>query len=261
MAQHVATGGRSCHFHQRFHHFIDRMRAANTRNLHGHVIQELGVRIVSGALRPGEALPREEVLAEQMAVSRTALREAMRVLSAKGLIEARPKVGTRVRDARYWHQLDADVLAWRCASMPTADFVQKLAEMREIFEPAAAALSARRCHADQFGAIEEAYKAMEASSNSDEWAVADLAFHESVLLATNNELMISLFSVVETALGSYFVLAARKSNDFKYSLPYHRKVCEAIRRRQPEVARRAMQQMIHDSRAHITGKRRSRKAA
>jgi DNA-binding FadR family transcriptional regulator len=82
-----------------------------------------------------------------------------------------------------------------------------------------------------------------------------------VLLATNNELMISLFSVVETALGSYFVLSARKSSDFKYSLPYHRKVYEAIRRRQPEVARRAMQQMIVDSRAHITGKSRSRTSA
>lgn len=237
------------------------MRAATTRNLHGHVIQELGVRIVSGALRPGEALPREEVLAEQMAVSRTALREAMRVLSAKGLIEARPKVGTRVREERYWQQLDADVLAWRCASMPTADFVQKLAEMREIFEPAAAALAARRCDASQFGHIEQAYQAMEAARNSDEWAVADLAFHEAVLLATNNELMISLFSVVETALGSYFVLSARKTSDFKYSLPYHRKVYEAIRKHQPEVARRAMQQMIVDSRAHITGKNRSRKAA
>jgi DNA-binding FadR family transcriptional regulator len=237
------------------------MRAASARNLHGHVTQELGVRIVSGVLRPGEALPREEALAEQMAVSRTALREAMRVLSAKGLIEARPKVGTRVREERYWQHLDADVLAWRCASMPTAAFVQKLAEMREIFEPAAAALAARRCDAGQFERIESAYKAMDASRNSDEWAVADLEFHESVLMATNNELMISLFSVVETALGSYFVLSARKSSDFKYSLPYHRKVYEAIRKREPEVARRAMQQMIADSRAHITGKRSSRKSA
>jgi DNA-binding FadR family transcriptional regulator len=237
------------------------MRAASARNLHSHVIQELGVRIVSGALRPGEALPREEVLAEQMTVSRTALREAMRVLSAKGLIEARPKVGTRVREERYWQQLDADVLAWRCASMPTADFVQKLAEMREIFEPAAAALAARRCNTEQFEHIEAAYKAMEAARNTDEWAVADLAFHEAVLIATNNELMISLFSVVETALGSYFVLSARKSSDFKYSLPYHGKVYEAIRKHQPEVARRAMQQMIVDSRAHITGKNRSRKTA
>lgn len=237
------------------------MRVANTRNLHGHVTQELGVRIVSGALHPGDVLPREETLAEQMTVSRTALREALRVLSAKGLVEARPKVGTRVREERYWQQLDADVLAWRCVSMPTADFVHKLVEMREIFEPAAAAFAARRCNADQFERIEAAYKAMDASRNSDEWAAADLEFHESVLVATNNELMISLFSVVETALGSYFVLSARKRSDFKYSLPYHRKVFEAIRRRQPEVARRAMHQMILDSRANMTGKRRARTPA
>lgn len=237
------------------------MRVANTRNLHGHVTQELGARIVGGALRPGDSLPREEVLAEQMAVSRTALREAMRVLSAKGLIEARPKVGTRVREERYWQHLDADVLAWRCASMPPAAFVAKLVEMREIFEPAAAALAARRCDAAQFERIETAYRAMEAARNSDEWVQADLEFHEAVLLATNNELMISLFAVVETALGSYFVLSARKSSDFKYSLPYHGKVCEAIRRRQPEVARRAMQQTILDSRAHIIGKRRGGNSA
>ncbi|GLQ93976.1 FadR/GntR family transcriptional regulator [Dyella acidisoli] len=237
------------------------MRVANARNLHGHVTQQLGIRIVSGQLQPGEALPREEALAEQMEVSRTALREAMRVLSAKGLVEARPKVGTRVREERYWHQLDADVLAWRCASMPPADFVQKLGQMREIFEPAAAAFAARRRDAAQLKELELAYRAMEASRNTDEWAEADLQFHEAVLVATNNELMISLFSIVETALGSFFVQSARKSRDFKYSLPYHQQVFEAIRRRQPEVARDAMQKMIVDSRANMTGKRPTRKSA
>lgn len=237
------------------------MKVASIRNLHGHVTQALGARIVSGSLKPGESLPREEVLAEQMAVSRTALREAMRVLSAKGLVEARPKVGTRVREERYWQQLDADVLAWRCASMPTTDFVHKLVEMREIFEPAAAAFAARRRDTKQLKLLENAYAAMDAARTSDEWADADLHFHEAVLVATHNELMISLFSVVETALGSYFVESARKSGDFKYSLPYHRQVLDAIRQRQTEVARRAMQQMILDSRANMTGKRRPKKPA
>lgn len=237
------------------------MRVTNTRNLHGHVIQQLGVRIVSGQLQPGDVLPREETLAEQMAVSRTALREAMRVLSAKGLVEARPKVGTRVRDERYWQQLDADVLAWRCASMPPADFVQKLVQMREIFEPAAAAFAALRRDAEQLKQLETAYHAMEAARNTDEWAEADLQFHEAVLIATNNELMISLFSVVETALGSFFVQSARKRRDFKYSLPYHEQVYEAIRHRQPEVARGAMQKMIVDSHTNMSGKPRTRKSA
>ncbi|MBD8872762.1 FadR/GntR family transcriptional regulator [Rhodanobacter sp. DHB23] len=221
------------------------------RNLHGQVVQELGRLIVGGEIAPGENLPREELLAERMKVSRTALREAMKVLSAKGLIESKQKTGTRVRDTLHWNQLDADVLAWRCASMPTEDFVEKLAEMREVIEPAAAAAAARRRSAEQLAAIEGAYEAMAAANGREEWSVADLAFHEAILHATHNELMISLFSVVETALGSYLALSARKAIDFKYSLPHHKKVLDAIRRRQPEVARAAMQKTVSDSRSNI----------
>lgn len=228
------------------------------RNLHGHVVHELGQRIVGGELRPGDVLPREEALADGMDVSRTALREAMKVLSAKGLVESRPKVGTRVRDPKFWHQLDADVLAWRCALMPTEDFVRKLVEMRELIEPAAAAAAATRCSVEQLERLDAAYAGMEAAQTLDAWAEADLAFHEAVLNGTNNELMTSLFSVIETALGTFFVLSARTAKNFKYSLPHHRKVLEAIRRRQPEAARRAMQQMIADSRTNME-KRRSGK--
>jgi len=222
-------------------------QSAPVRSLHGHVVQELGRRIVGGELRPGDLLPREELLAGQMEVSRTALREAMKVLSAKGLVESRTKVGTRVREPRHWHQLDADVLSWRCALMPTDDFVQKLAEMREIIEPSAAAAAARRCSAAQLARLDAAYAAMDAAQTLDDWARADLDFHEALLSATNNELMISLFSVIETALGTFFVMSARTVKNFKYSLPHHRKVLDAVRRRQPEAARRAMQRMIADS--------------
>jgi len=232
------------------------VKPAPPRNLHGHVVHELGRRIVGGELHPGDLLPREELLAEQMEVSRTALREAMKVLSAKGLVESRTKVGTRVRDPRYWHQLDADVLAWRCALMPTDDFVRKLAEMREIIEPSAAAAAARRCSKEQLGRLEAAYAAMDAAQTLDAWAKADLDFHEALLSATNNELMISLFSVIETALGTFFVLSARTAKNFKYSLPHHRKVLDAVRRRQPEAARRAMQRMIADSSTHMSKPRR-----
>ena len=111
-----------------------RVRQIAVRNLHNQVIQEIGRLIVSGEIKPGELLPREEALAQRMAVSRTALREALKVLGSKGLIETKQKTGSRVRDTRYWNQLDADILAWRCASMPTEDFVEKLVEMREIIE-------------------------------------------------------------------------------------------------------------------------------
>ncbi|MBA2079924.1 MAG: GntR family transcriptional regulator [Rhodanobacter sp. 68-29] len=228
------------------------------RNLHGQVVQELGRQIVGGAIAVGENLPREELLAERMQVSRTALREAMKVLSAKGLIESRQKTGTRVRDTMYWNQLDADVLAWRCASMPTEDFVEKLVEMREVIEPAAAAAAARQRNDEQLARIEVAYEAMAAAADLEAWSEADLAFHEAVLRSTNNELMASLFSVIETALGSYFQLSASIAGNFRYSLPHHKKVLDAIRRRQPEVARKAMQKMVADSRSNI--RRNTRKA-
>ena len=233
------------------------MKPVIVRNLHGQVVQELGRQIVGGEIAPGANLPREELLAERMKVSRTALREAMKVLSAKGLIESRQKTGTRVRDTIHWNQLDADVLAWRCASMPTEDFVEKLVEMREVIEPAAAA-AARRRDAAQLARIETAYAAMAAATDLETWSTADLAFHEAVLRATNNELMTSLFSVIETALGGYFQLSASIAGNFSYSLPHHRKVLDAIRRRQPEVARQTMQKMIADSRSNI--RRNTRKA-
>ena len=237
------------------------VRQIAVRNLHNQVIQEIGRLIVSGEIKPGELLPREETLAQRMAVSRTALREALKVLGSKGLIETKQKTGSRVRDTRYWNQLDADILAWRCASMPTEDFVEKLVEMREIIEPAAAAAAARKRTPEQLARIKSAYEAMAASQDLDAWAKADLEFHERVLDAANNELMGSLFSVIDTALGAYFLLSAKTAVDFKYSLPRHFAVYDAIRLKRPESAREAMHGMIVDSRANIKGRGRARKSA
>ncbi|GAA0919449.1 FadR/GntR family transcriptional regulator [Rothia nasimurium] len=256
-------GGRS------FGYYLDPMPLRNdvivkpvaARNLHGQVVQELGQMIVSGKLAPGEGLPREEVLAEQLKVSRTALREAMKVLVTKGLIESRQRTGARVREAVHWNQLDADVLAWRCALMPTDSFVEKLVEMRELIEPAAAASAARRRTTEQLADLKTAYEAMASSEDLDSWAEADLAFHETLLRCTNNELMVSLFSVIETALGTFFLLSARNSENFKLALPHHEKVYEAVRKRQPDVARQAMLRMVGESRDNIRRQGRKLKSA
>ncbi|HEX7341964.1 MAG TPA: FadR/GntR family transcriptional regulator [Rhodanobacteraceae bacterium] len=232
-------------------------RPIQLRNLHAQVVHELGQRIVGGQLKPGDLLPREEALAEELQVSRTALREAMKVLTAKGLIEARPKVGTRVREARFWHQLDADVLTWRCATLPTEDFVHKLLEMREVIEPAAAASAAEHADEEQIKRLQDAYAAMAAARNLDEWAVADLDFHQAILDATNNELMVSLFAVIEAALGTFFVMSAQAADDFRYSLPHHEKVLQAICRHRPDAARRDMQHMVADSRANMARQKRA----
>ncbi|MCX7279363.1 MAG: GntR family transcriptional regulator, partial [Burkholderiales bacterium] len=101
------------------------------RNLHGQVVSELGKRIVSG-IYPAEAvLPNEEQLCQELEVSRTALREAVKVLAAKGLLESRPRIGTRVRNRDLWNLLDPDILAWRCAIGADAEFLRHLTELRE----------------------------------------------------------------------------------------------------------------------------------
>lgn len=226
-------------------------KAGGTKNLHTRVTEEIGESIVSGVLRPGDALPGEAALAEQMAVSRTVLREALKVLASKGLIETRQKTGMRVRPPRFWNHLDADVLGWRCASMPTEDFVEKLVEMREIIEPAAVMAAARRREPEQLAAIAAALKDMEDAADMDAWADADLRFHEAVLAATNNELLSALYSVIETALATFFIMSARTAKNFKYSLPQHQAVYEAIRRRRPNEAGVAIRALIADSRANM----------
>jgi len=154
------------------------------RNLHAQVVHELGRRIVGGACVPGQALPNEEDLCRELGVSRTAIREAVKVLAAKGLVESRPRIGTRVRPTLAWNLLDPDVLAWRCATLPDPHFVQQLTEMREIIEPASAALAARNRTQAQLRRIEDAYAAMAASPTIDDWVGADLEFHSAILDAT-----------------------------------------------------------------------------
>ena len=187
------------------------IRPVTVRNLHEQVVQELGRLIVVGEIAQGENLPREELLAKRMKVSRTVLREAMKVLSAKGLVESRQGTGARVRDAAHWSQFDADVLAWRCASAPGGDFIDKLMEMRELIGLAAAAAAARRRDEEQLDRIEAACTAMDAAADPDALAKAGLACHEAVLHAAHNELMASLFSLIGNALGDRSMPAASRS--------------------------------------------------
>lgn len=217
------------------------------RHLHEQVVQELGRLIVGGGIAPGGHLPREELLARRMKVSRTVVREAMKVLSAKGLIESRQRTGARVRDARDWNQLDADVLAWRCTSLSAADFVGQLVEMRETIELAAAAAAAQRRNDEQLDRIKAACESIATASDPAALAEADLAFREAVLHAAGNELMASMCSVIGNALGDCRVATVRSTGDVRDSLPSRRKLLDAIRRRQPEAARRAMQEMVADS--------------
>lgn len=230
-------------------------RTNYARSLHGHVVSSLGRRIVQGDFPPDSGLPKEEELASSMDVSRTALREAVKVLTAKGLIESRPKVGTRVRPRSAWNLLDPDVLAWRCETMQKDGFARNLVEMREIVEPAAAALAARNRTEEQLVRIEAGYLEMERANTLEEWVAGDVHFHQAILLATDNELLGPLSALIETTFEALFNLSARKASDFKYSLPQHAAVLEAIRKQDEETARSIMAGLLADSRANIYNSR------
>ncbi|TMH12840.1 MAG: FadR family transcriptional regulator [Betaproteobacteria bacterium] len=204
------------------------------RNLHGQVVHELGRRIVGGSCPPGEALPNEEELCRELGVSRTALR----------------RIGTRVRASASWNLLDPDVLAWRCATSPEPSFALQLNEMREIIEPASAALAARKRNQTQLRHIEDAYEAMAAATTIDEWVAADLEFHSAILDATSNPLLRPLAAMIGSALESLLGLSARKAGtNFKVALPDHARVLDAIRRQDGPRAMQHMAALLADTRA------------
>lgn len=220
-------------------------------SLHGQVVQELGGRIAGGHYPPGAVLPNEEVLCVELKVSRTALREAIKVLAAKGLVESRPRVGTRVRASGLWNQLDPDVLAWRCRTLPDARFLEQLTEMREIVEPAAAQLAARHRSAEQMAELDRALAAMTAARRMDQWVQADLEFHRAILNATGNDLLRPLAALVATALESLLGLSARKAGNFRVALPDHARVSDAIRAQDTQAAFQAMSFLLADTRRRL----------
>ncbi|HVS76567.1 MAG TPA: FCD domain-containing protein, partial [Steroidobacteraceae bacterium] len=153
--------------------------------LHGTIARDIGVRIVSGRIAPGRVLDGEIEASERLNVSRTAYREAVRILAAKGLIESRPKIGTRVSEPRFWHLLDPDVISWIFSGTPDERLLSGLFELRTVVEPAAAALAARRRTAEQLQVMRQALDTMAATSLAvDEGQQADCLFHTALLEAS-----------------------------------------------------------------------------
>ncbi len=204
------------------------------------------MRVLSGHYPQGTLLPTEAELCTELGVSRTALREATRTLSAKGLIEARQRAGTRVRASEDWNRLDSDILCWMGAIEPDLDFVKGLTEARRIIEPAATELAALRATARNLATIEEAYEAMCAAdpSDLDACARADVRFHIGILKASGNPVLANLGNVISAALMNAFRLTTSASTNYSKTLAAHGEVIEAIRIRKAHDARVRMQALL-----------------
>jgi DNA-binding FadR family transcriptional regulator len=223
------------------------------RDLHGTVAFELGSAILRGDYAPAQVLPREAELMEIFDVSRTVLREALRTLTSKGLVQSRPRVGTRVRAREAWNLLDPDVLDWYARVAPPLAFALKLQEMREMIEPFAAGLAASAHDAQALAALREAHDAMAAARNVDQWVRADLRFHLAVLAAGRNELLVPLGALIARTLEGQLRVNAKRADVFNAALPEHTAVFDAVVRRDVLRATSAMAELLRMTRERIEG--------
>jgi DNA-binding FadR family transcriptional regulator len=216
--------------------------------MHGQVVEWLGRRIVSGELSGGSQLPNEADLAAQLKVSRGGVREAVKALAAKGLVEPRPRLGTRVLPRTEWNLMDREVISWH-GGVGDAEFLKDLLELRLMVEPGAASLAAERASDEQLAVLESAYAGMAEHAprlpdEEDSFVQADLAFHLTLLRASGNQLIEQLGRLLETSLQHGLEASSHAPGGVAATLPLHRAVLVAVRGRRPAQAARSMRKLI-----------------
>jgi DNA-binding FadR family transcriptional regulator len=214
--------------------------------LHRQVLNQMGEQICSGKFAPGDILPAEPVLAEQMQVSRITIRETMKSLSAKGMLQVRRRYGTIVLPRSQWQLFDPDVITWRArAGTVDAGLIQDLMELRLIIEPNAARLAARRATDEDRVAVRRAFKAMErAVAGHGEYVPADLAFHGAILTACHNQFVQQMQNALSAILRTSFELSSEIAGGPARSLPMHEALCVAIEKGDEAAAEAAVLTLI-----------------
>jgi DNA-binding FadR family transcriptional regulator len=234
-------------------------RMSTQLRVHGTIAREIGVSIVSGRLRPGHVMEGEIEASARRRVSRTAYREAIRILSAKGLVHARPRIGTRVSEISAWNLLDPDVLDWLFSGIPRPEVLHGLFELRTILEPAAAALAARRRSQSHLVDMRHALDAMTLHTlHKPEGREADKQFHAALLAATANPFVISLTNGVTAAVNALTEFKTRLAKISRDPVPDHLRVYDAIAAKDADAARKAMTRLIHLAVLDMPAKQRPR---
>ncbi|MFO1039519.1 MAG: FadR/GntR family transcriptional regulator [Geminicoccaceae bacterium] len=218
----------------------------DTRRLHGSIAHDIAVAIIAGRHAPGDHLANEDAASRHLGVSRSAYREAIRILVSKGLVESRPKTGTRINQRVRWNMIDPDVLAWHFEVEPSPSFITQLFELRRIVEPSAAALAAQRRTAHDVERLRTFALLLKTETlASDAGHQADLDFHHAILTATGNEALLSLSAGIGATI--------RWSNTLKLGpearlerdpFPEHWDVFNAIAAGRPRAARLAMERLV-----------------
>ena len=213
-------------------------------SVHVSLAGEIGLRIVRGDYPPGTILPNEAKWSQVFDVSRSAVREAIKMLMAKGLLASRPKIGSWVEPRERWNLLDRDVLGWYAASPDRESFLRAVQELRHMIEPEATALAAERRTEEQMNAISQALHDMGQATSLQQRTESDTRFHIAILRATGNDLLVPLGALIESALNHLFAYITREEDDLLYVLRLHENIEKSIRLQRPNMARNAVRKVL-----------------
>jgi len=229
--------------------YYDLKRAAKmTPSLSVQVAKEIGRRVVAGSLEPGTLLEEENSLAERYQVSRVVIRDAVKILVGKGLLDVRRGIGTKVRPRSEWTLLDDDVLAWHITAPPNQHFISQLMDVRLAFEPKAARWAAERADPEALKEIEEAVVRMEQESGSlEKFIVADALFHQAVLRAAQNEFLTSMEGMIYSALLVSVRITNQDPRKNSDSVKFHRDLYEIIAKGDGDGAEVLTEKLLNDA--------------
>jgi DNA-binding FadR family transcriptional regulator len=222
------------------------------KNVHGNTVDHLGEAIVAGRYAVGASIPPEPVLCQELGVSRTVVREAVKSLIAKGLMTTGPKVGTRVLSEDHWNWFDPDVIIWQSKAGLTPEFLRDLQDLRRVVEPAAMRLAAERATAQDIAEVEAAYAGMKhAVEAGGDYVTHDLRFHQGLLRASRNRMLVQMSKALGALLRTSFEISTRRKDGPSHSLPLHRAVLDAVIAHQPDEAERAIRVLIDGAKEDI----------
>lgn len=236
--------------------YYDLKETANmTPSMPMQLARELGRRIVAGSIETGTMLDDENALAERYEVSRVVVRDAVKILVGKGLLDVRRGIGTRVRARDRWILLDDDVLAWHLSAPPSASFLAQLMEIRLAIEPKAARWAAERATKSDIAQIQNALQGMEdATGSSESFIIADALFHKAVLKAAHNEFLSGFEGVIYSALLVSVRITNKDPRDNGASIPFHRDVFNAISENDGDRAESLTQKLLSDASKRLRSK-------
>lgn len=223
--------------------------SGSKRSLHVQVAREIARGILSGDMPQGSIIPGEMALCEQFGISRTALREAVKLLTSKGLLESRPKIGTRVVDRAYWNFLDSQLIEWMDGLGDVDHFCFQFLGLRRAVEPEACALAAKHASVEQRIELSEIFQQMVEISEAEvfdqkRWTDVDTEFHSLIFNATGNDFYLPFGNILTTMFVNFIV---HSSEEGSTCIEQHRQIYEAIMAGNSEKARQSSLDHLQDA--------------